>query len=188
MTEFDHKARMAAIWRAAGEMADRAHPALRAAAKQKAEEKRGLNMKAVIFDIDGTLADCDHRREHVVSKPKNWKAFNAAMHLDTPKGDIVELLLTMFDADNKIVLCSGREAVFYDQTQTWLMKHGIPYHALYMRAEKDYREDPIVKSELLDEILADGYEPWIVFDDRSRVVDMWRSRGLTCCQVAPGDF
>ena len=25
-------------------------------------------------------------------------------------------------------------------------------------------------------------------DDRQRVVDMWRAEGLTCLQVAPGDF
>jgi hypothetical protein len=28
----------------------------------------------------------------------------------------------------------------------------------------------------------------MVFDDRNQVVDMWRSNGLTCFQVAKGDF
>ena len=27
-----------------------------------------------------------------------------------------------------------------------------------------------------------------VFEDRKRVVDMWRENGVTCYQVAPGDF
>jgi hypothetical protein len=27
-----------------------------------------------------------------------------------------------------------------------------------------------------------------VFDDRQKVVDMWRDMGLTCMQVAPGNF
>jgi Straboviridae polynucleotide kinase len=27
-----------------------------------------------------------------------------------------------------------------------------------------------------------------VFDDRQKVVDMWRSLGQACFQVAPGDF
>lgn len=27
-----------------------------------------------------------------------------------------------------------------------------------------------------------------VFDDRARVVRMWRKAGITCFQVAPGDF
>ena len=37
------------------------------------------NMKAVIVDIDGTISDVEHRRHHLMAKPKNWKAFNAAM-------------------------------------------------------------------------------------------------------------
>jgi hypothetical protein len=27
-----------------------------------------------------------------------------------------------------------------------------------------------------------------IFDDRQKVVDMWRKNGLICFQVAPGDF
>jgi len=27
-----------------------------------------------------------------------------------------------------------------------------------------------------------------VFDDRDKVVKMWRNQGLRCCQVAEGDF
>ena len=43
--------------------------------------------------------------------------------------------------------------------------------------------------ELLKErIRKDGYEPFLVFDDRQRVVDMWRRNGIQCCQVAPGDY
>ena len=62
------------------------------------------------------------------------------------------------------------------------------YERLYMRAEQDYRADDIVKSEILDQIIADGFQPDMVFDDRNRVCDMWRERGIRCLQVAPGDF
>ena len=94
-------------------------------------------MNTVIVDIDGTLADCDHRLHHLTGEKKDWKAFNAAMHLDEPKGNIVTLVLTLFDAGNRIVLCSGREAVYRVATVEWYSsKHDIPCHALYMRAEK----------------------------------------------------
>lgn len=33
-----------------------------------------------------------------------------------------------------------------------------------------------------------GLDPKLVFDDRTRVVDMWRQEGLRAVQVAPGDF
>ena len=145
-------------------------------------------MKAVIVDVDGTICDVEHRRHHLLRKPKNWRAFNAAMHLDTPRSDIVDLVRILHSAGSKIVLCSGREEYYRPQTEDWLKRHDVPNHALYMRAARDYRGDEIVKSELLDRIMAQGYRPWLVIDDREKVVAMWRARGLTCLQCAPGDF
>jgi hypothetical protein len=46
----------------------------------------------------------------------------------------------------------------------------------------------VIKGEILDQMLVDGYTPTIAVDDRNQVVDMWRARGLRCLQVAPGDF
>lgn len=142
----------------------------------------------VIFDIDGTICDLTHRRHHVANKPKNWAAFNAGICADKPNEPIVRLLHTLSDSDHEIVLCSGREAVFRQVTEEWLARHKVCYAALYMRPAKDYRDDGTVKGELLDQILKDGWEPWLVVDDRSRVVKMWRERGLTCLQCADGDF
>lgn len=147
-----------------------------------------LDHNCVIVDIDGTLANCDHRREFVTCTPKNWKEFNARMSDDTPHKEIDRLVRNLNHNGWKIVLCSGREAVYRDVTTAWLKKWCVPFHALYMRAEKDYRGDDVVKSELLDKILADGFKPWLAIDDRQRVVDMWRARGIVCLQCAAGDF
>ena len=144
--------------------------------------------KAVLVDLDGTIADCSHRRQHVESKPKNWKAFNALMHLDAPINPIRSLVSMLHQAHNIVIICTGRESVYRQETVQWLIQHKVAWHFMLMRHEKDYREDPIVKSEMLDSILEAGYDPWLVLDDRQRVVDMWRARGLTCLQVAPGDF
>jgi hypothetical protein len=57
-----------------------------------------------------------------------------------------------------------------------------------MRPEGERREDCEVKRELLAQIRADGYNPVMVFEDRDRVVAMWREEGLRCLQVAPGNF
>lgn len=159
----------------------------------------------VIFDIDGTIANIEHRRHFVASKPKNWPAFARAMKDDTPHDDIIYLMQILYDAGATILLASGRGVEDAVTTVDWLTQQGIVcvpldrfeaphcrvgYAELYMRAEKDYRSDVIVKSEILDEIIEDmgGEEPFMVFDDRDGVVKMWRSRGLRCLQVAPGDF
>jgi hypothetical protein len=57
-----------------------------------------------------------------------------------------------------------------------------------MRHTKDLRKDSIVKGEIYDSVIAPNYNVFFVLDDRNQVVDFWRSKGLTCFQVAPGDF
>jgi phosphoglycolate phosphatase-like HAD superfamily hydrolase len=147
--------------------------------------------KTVIFDVDGTLANCEHRIHWVRSKPKNWMAFNRAMQADTPHWDIVWLLRTFHSAGVTILIASGRSEDDRAVTENWLNNvaniSGL-YSRLYMRASKDYRRDDIVKSEILDQMRVDGYEPIIAVDDRQQVVDMFRARGLRVLQVAPGDF
>lgn len=170
----------------------------------------------VVFDIDGTLADVEHRRHWVQSKPRNWPAFARGMKDDTPKEHIVKIFKTLYKEtlEYRILIASGREEEYRDITERWLgekcaiFEYQKPfntewwntycaeggedgpafYRKLYMRPLKDYRADNIVKREILDAMRGDGYNPAIVFDDRNQVVEMWRQAGLTCLQVADGNF
>lgn len=144
--------------------------------------------KIACFDIDGTIANIEHRRHWVSSKPKNWPAFNAGMVNDTPHDDIVEMMDILASQDFIIVLCSGRNEDTREVTESWLTSNDIPYARLYMRAEKDYRSDDIVKVELLNRIRQDYGEPRFWFDDRNQVVNAIRAEGVRVFQVAPGDF
>ena len=144
--------------------------------------------KIVVFDIDGTLANVDHRRKYIATKPRNWAAWDAAMGADTVHEDIKELLDTLRNAGNTIILCSGRGEDTRGVTERWMAENGIRYDALYMRAAKDYRQDSIVKVELLDRIREDHGEPFLWIDDRQQVVDAIRAQGVRVLQVAPGDF
>ena len=148
-------------------------------------------MSYYIFDIDGTLADCQHRLHFITGKTRDYRAFFAACDKDTliiPVAQLVEDLLAWSD----IVYVSGRSDECEEKTKNWLMFNNLwdfPATELYMREEGDHREDHIVKSELYDKILEVRHVPPVmVFDDRKQVVDMWRSRGLVCCQVAEGNF
>jgi FMN phosphatase YigB (HAD superfamily) len=143
---------------------------------------------AVLFDIDGTLADVDHRRPHLAGDRPDWKAFNAAIGDDQVHEPILRLARELRDAGNSIVLCTGRDSVFRQHTELWLTFNEVPCDALYMRPAGDKRKDHVVKMDLLDRILADGFKPWLVVDDRSSVVAAWRARGLTCLQCREGDF
>lgn len=141
-----------------------------------------------ICDIDGTVADLTHRRHWILDKPKNWKAFEAGIPDDEPIDWVINTVLFLQKQGLSMIMCSGRGEQNRKATEDWLEKHGLHPVKLYMRKEGDYRKDSIVKSELYDQIVEDGWNPKLVFDDRDQVVDMWRERGLECCQVAEGDF
>lgn len=140
-----------------------------------------------IFDIDGTLADCSHRLHFIQQKPKNWRSFFADVANDKPLQHVVDLALVLKE-HAPIVFVSGRSDECRTATRTWLFNQGFMMPRVYMRRAGDYRDDDIIKGELLDAVLADGFEPIMVFDDRDRVVKMWRARGIPCAQVAEGNF
>ena len=145
--------------------------------------------KIIIFDIDGTVANCSHRQIYVQNKPKNWPAFNRYMHLDTPHNDIIWLYKLLAAQDDTIMLIvSGRGAENRAVTEQWLADNGLVYEGLYMRNAKDSRSDNIVKTEILTCIRMFVGEPYMVFDDRDQVVRAWRDNGVRCLQVADGNF
>ena len=133
---------------------------------------------AYVFDIDGTLAQMDGR------SPYDWSRVGT----DKPVEAIVKMAKVLYVAGFSIVVMSGRDGACFDLTEKWLKAHDIPFDLLVMRPQGDTRKDNIVKVELFREHVAPHYYVWGTFDDRNQVVAMWRAIGLTCFQVADGNF
>lgn len=136
----------------------------------------------VICDLDGTLALFGDADPYDRDFSKDT--------LNEPVARILELL-----PQNKIskIFLSGRNGKFQRQTQEWIVNNladRIPNlsYQLYMRQEDDVRKDSIVKKELYEAHIKDTYNVLFILDDRDQVVELWRSLGLTCLQVAPGNF
>jgi uncharacterized HAD superfamily protein len=142
--------------------------------------------KAIIFDIDGTLA---HMKGRIERRGKNAAPYADWDAHDDLVDEHVAFMVHTLANEFKIIICSGRKDSSREVTETWLKKNGIAHDEVFMRKADDNRKDSIVKREIYNRFIAPNYDVWCVYDDRDQVVDMWRNDlGLKCFQVAEGNF
>ena len=140
----------------------------------------------IVCDLDGTLANIEHRRYLVESKPKQWDEFYARCKDDSPNLPVIEVVRALTLSYLMIIVSGRRESTRRD-TIKWLSDNRIVYSDLIMRPDGDFRADDILKEEILNTKF-NKEQILCVFDDRDKVVQMWRRNGLTCFQVADGNF
>lgn len=133
---------------------------------------------ACVVDVDGTLAHMNGRI------PFEWIRVGE----DTPDEFVIHTITAMAKCGYEILVMSGRDSVCRQQTIDWLDKHKVPYTSLFMRKSGDFRPDEIIKDELFDKYIRDHYNVKCVFDDRNKVVRMWRDKGIKVFQCQDGDF
>jgi predicted kinase len=134
---------------------------------------------AIIVDIDGTIAFANNRNIYDYSK----------VHLDDPNKEVLDIIKCYTDIlKMRVIVVTGRKSDSSEQTKVWLGEHLKKYEHLYMRNYQDNRCDSIIKEEIYNNYIKDNFNVVAVFDDRNRVVDMWRKNGLKVLQVADGDF
>jgi hypothetical protein len=142
----------------------------------------------VIFDLDGTLALVEHRHHFIDRRKKDWHGYFAACVDDLPNLPVIAVFNALGLAGFERWIVSGRSDEVRAETEAWLAAFGIFSHRLVMRRAGDRSPDDSLKLKWL----LDGTLPReriaMVFDDRDKVVAMWRRQGLSCLQVAPGDF
>lgn len=133
-----------------------------------------------LVDVDGTMALRGDR------DPFDWDRVGE----DAPNEALVTLLEALDNVGEfQFVFVSGRPEMCREATEKWLKRHvGVRWEALYMRDAGDNRSDDVVKREIFDREIRERYNVVGVFDDRVRVVKMWRSMDLPVFQVAEGDF
>lgn len=134
--------------------------------------------QALICDLDGTATFNLGDRGFF-----DWDKVD----LDTPNVELAKLLRVL-DSKFTIIYVSGRDAICREKTEQWLRHHDFPnpFGKLYMRPIGDMRGDEIVKKEIYDNNIKDNYDIWGVFDDRPKVVRMWKSLGLRVYNCGDG--
>lgn len=135
----------------------------------------------VVFDLDGTIANIDHRTHFVRGGNHDWDSFNRECIYDRGVSHVIETFHAHVKAGHKVRIWSARSDVVRTQTENWLSDMGIdPCYLQHMRSAGDNTPDVELKRYWLNQ----EYErPDLVYDDRQRVVDMWRAEGIPCFQV-----
>ncbi len=142
--------------------------------------------KAIIFDIDGTVAKRGSRDPYDMTRVGE----------DLPNEPVMLIARMLAAAANwagfgvEVLFFSGRDETARKQTELWLDHHFGYRYKLCMRPTGDNGPDDALKQDLL-EAVGQIYDIVATFDDRNRVVDMWREEGITCFQVCSreqGDF
>jgi predicted kinase len=133
--------------------------------------------KVLLVDIDGTLANIEHRLKFASGETKNWETFFSLLPGDSPRLDVVSAITEEARRTcSKVILVSARPEKYRRETEEWLIKTGIQESlnpvVMLMRENNDKRDDVTVKTEMsryLKNLLIEG-----VYDDRPRVlVNVW---------------
>lgn len=133
--------------------------------------------KAIICDLDGTLALVQHRQ----------RTDYRLCHTDGINQPIADLLTTYAQLGYAILLLSDRPETVRQATHNWLQYNRIAFDKLLLRPLNDTRKETLVKKDLYQQ-LKDHYCIAFVLDDRPEAVDCWRLElGLPCLQVNYGD-
>ena len=137
--------------------------------------------KAIIFDMDGTLANVSGIRHYLRPTPphrsKNFDAFHSESVDCPPNHHVLNHATVAHLLGHKIIIVTARKQKWRHHTAWWLALHGVPSDALFMRRDDDNRPDYLVKKDILDAIL----HTWDVVhavDDNPSVIALWHEHGI----------
>jgi phosphoglycolate phosphatase-like HAD superfamily hydrolase len=134
----------------------------------------------VIFDLDGTIFNNDHRLHYLWEEPRNWRAFFDACVDDKPNQYVIWLCNQLHIAGHTIFICTSRPCTHMVPTLKCLREHKVSHDWLMMREGFKNMPDWLIKRNMLHTIREQGFEPVFAVDDRPTVVKMWRANGVPC--------
>lgn len=133
---------------------------------------------AYIVDTDGTMANHEG-----VRNPYDTSRYE----YDTLHENVASTIWTL-EMNHAIIGVSGRREAFRKVTLDWWReKARINPDEFYFRRDGDDRSDDVVKAEIYENHIRGRYNIVGVFDDRGRVLRMWRAKGFTTFAVGDTD-
>jgi FMN phosphatase YigB (HAD superfamily) len=141
---------------------------------------------AIIFDVDGTLANVDPYLHLVRGSNRDYNAFHEASIDALPNLDVVEMLNNAVADRHSILVVTSRKEKYRGLTSMWLAKNNIRSHGLFMRSNDDNRPDYEAKKDMLDKISS----LWNVvhaIDDNPNVIKLWEDHDIPTTKIGSWD-
>ena len=132
-------------------------------------------IKKIICDIDGTIADNNHRQS--LLNNNNWDKFFLEMKNDLPIYPVINKVIDEFRDGKEIIFLTGRPSNYEKETNEWLKKYFTFDYKLVMRRENDRRNKLIVKKELFLNNFSVNEIDYVI-DNDAELLHQWKELGL----------
>ncbi len=146
---------------------------------------------AVIFDMDGTLADVSSIRHYLTKYDegkrrviKHFDNFHAESVNVPPHSHVVNAAQIAHMLGHAVLVVTARKHMWRNHTAWWLAMHDVPSDMLMMRGDEDNRKDYEVKKDMLD-TLRKAYDIIHAWDDNPSIIKLWKESNIPTT-VVPG--
>lgn len=144
----------------------------------------------VIFDLDGTLANVEHRLHYIRPNPpidpetgkkvkRRYDLFHRACVDDTLIKPVAFFYRSFISNGDNVIVLSGRDDAVRQETEQWFHDNNLPLPTEMILKTGNQNVADVDQKSFQAVRLEKKYGRPIdmVFEDRLRVVSMWKKRG-----------
>lgn len=140
----------------------------------------------ILFDLDGTLVNIDHRKHIIDASDPDWDAFEKECIHDSPIEATIMAAQGFIATRKQVWVWTGRSDLVLRETEKQLQVFGVPYHQLLMRPHGDLHTTSELKRGWLNNSPVQRDRVLCAYDDDPYIISMLRAEGLDCFHVREG--
>jgi len=139
--------------------------------------------KAIIFDVDGTLADVRSISHHLTEgEPDEDRYHELSVGVPAVK-DVAEAAQRAHLDGYEVIIVTARKSKYQDMTIRFLEECGVSFRLIFMRGNDDQRPDLELKRSILETIRSMGYKVEKAYEDNPVIVKLWEAEGIETVHI-----
>ena len=139
-------------------------------------------MKNIILcDIDGTVANNDHR-QHFLDGKKDWDGFFSELINDEPIYNVIDKVNDEYLTGKEIIFLTGRPERYRYSTTLWLREYFNFEVRILMRKDNDQNNKLKVKKEIFEANFIPDEIDYIIDNDKE-LIKMWSDLNIETHEV-----